>query len=614
LNITAVTFYFDLNSEYYSAIVNDFNKYAEENKKDIHVDINIITGDTVGVSVINYAEMIEASLKKNKYDIYFYENNYLPVYAPYLLDLNEYVSKSIIDKYDPKLLSDLCQVEGRLIGLPIALFYTVFYSNEPLLKQYNKPIPKTWNEMLETGKFILNEERKKNNTELTGFNGLFSDDNQGTYSIFEFLYSYRDSRDEGFPDIKSQTFIDALNMMKKLKTELSSDEEFLSDEMYAISRLFDGKTIFVKYWILNDLLLNMINYNMTNLPGVKEGISSSVPAGFNIGLNKNISDEKLEGALTALEFLSSEEIQKKYLKKRELVSAINSLYYDEDVCKYADCDLFINMQPYSNPPFSFKDDPINTNKFRHYVHNFLYGNMTAEEVSKKIIDITKVYNISLDKTNSGIIGLVSTIIISVTVLLMFLSLTVLFKENFHPFFKFLSIDFWIFSVIGSISMLCLSFTHYGNITEKKCFLKSLIHSLGYSLTLVPVLYKLITKFPEENGISKWVKKYKYIFFLFFIALDIIWNSLLLITPYTVEEVIIDDGQNFQKCKAESTTCKLIMIVKWIYILIMLLALALLIFIEWNIRSIHSDLLLIVSIIYIDILGLLIIIVFNYIIT
>jgi len=28
--------------------------------------------------------------------------------------------------------------------------------------------------MLETGKYILSEERKKNNTELTGFNGLFS--------------------------------------------------------------------------------------------------------------------------------------------------------------------------------------------------------------------------------------------------------------------------------------------------------------------------------------------------------------------------------------------------------------------------------------------------------
>jgi len=54
------------------------------------------------------------------------------------------------------------------------LLYTGFYSNLPLLEQYNKPIPKTWDEMIETGKFILNEERKKNNTELTAYNGLFN--------------------------------------------------------------------------------------------------------------------------------------------------------------------------------------------------------------------------------------------------------------------------------------------------------------------------------------------------------------------------------------------------------------------------------------------------------
>jgi len=48
------------------------------------------------------------------------------------------------------------------------------FSNKYLLAQYNKPVPKTWSEMLDTGKYILSEERKKNNTELKGFNGLFS--------------------------------------------------------------------------------------------------------------------------------------------------------------------------------------------------------------------------------------------------------------------------------------------------------------------------------------------------------------------------------------------------------------------------------------------------------
>jgi len=42
------------------------------------------------------------------------------------------------------------------------------------LEKYNKKIPKTWDELLETANYILNEEKKMNNTELIGYNGFFS--------------------------------------------------------------------------------------------------------------------------------------------------------------------------------------------------------------------------------------------------------------------------------------------------------------------------------------------------------------------------------------------------------------------------------------------------------
>jgi len=42
-----------------------------------------------------------------------------------------------------------------------------------LLEKYGKSIPKTWNELLETGEYILNEERKKNNNDISIYNGLF---------------------------------------------------------------------------------------------------------------------------------------------------------------------------------------------------------------------------------------------------------------------------------------------------------------------------------------------------------------------------------------------------------------------------------------------------------
>jgi len=43
-----------------------------------------------------------------------------------------------------------------------------------LLKKYKKKIPRTWNELINTGKEIVDEERKLNNTDLIAYNGLFN--------------------------------------------------------------------------------------------------------------------------------------------------------------------------------------------------------------------------------------------------------------------------------------------------------------------------------------------------------------------------------------------------------------------------------------------------------
>jgi len=49
----------------------------------------------------------------------------------------------------------------------------VLYSNIAYLERYNKEVPKTWDELFETGKYILEQERQKNNN-LVGYNGYFT--------------------------------------------------------------------------------------------------------------------------------------------------------------------------------------------------------------------------------------------------------------------------------------------------------------------------------------------------------------------------------------------------------------------------------------------------------
>jgi len=48
------------------------------------------------------------------------------------------------------------------------------------------------------------------------------DSEQGLYSLYEFIYSCRDSYNSTYPDLQDKSFKDSLNMLLKLKNEIAS--------------------------------------------------------------------------------------------------------------------------------------------------------------------------------------------------------------------------------------------------------------------------------------------------------------------------------------------------------------------------------------------------------
>ncbi|ORX84844.1 hypothetical protein BCR32DRAFT_111768 [Anaeromyces robustus] len=119
----------------------------------------------------------------------------------------------------------------------------------------------------------------------------------GLCSIYEFIYSCRESYDAPFPELTSETTVNALKLLKKVKTEVSSDEIFRSDSFMDIN-LFTGRGIFIRYWFIYRLLnIENFPYVISSLPGIKEGISSAAFTGYNIGIVKNIDEKKKEAAL-----------------------------------------------------------------------------------------------------------------------------------------------------------------------------------------------------------------------------------------------------------------------------------------------------------------------------
>ncbi|ORX84846.1 periplasmic binding protein-like II [Anaeromyces robustus] len=586
----------------YKAYVDGFNQYSRKNNLDIKVELNVMTRNNFTVSFENSYIMVESLLKKknHKYDIFIYDYTYLKNYSPYLLDLKNLFPKEHIDMYNKQVLSQACEYDGKLLGFPISLCYTAIYANKVLLDKYNKSIPQTWNELIETSKEIIEKEKALNNTDLVGYNGFMYDADNGLCSIYEFIYSCRDSIDSPFPEFTSETTVNALKLLKRIKNEISSDEIFRSDSFFDIN-LFEGRGIFIRYWFSN-ILYSLENspYILAKIPGIKEGISSTAFVSYNIGIVNDIDEIKKPAALKVIEYMTSREFQKSLILKNIIITGISSLYEDYEVCSIIPyCNVFSNVQPIIKPLYKTNDYVAYSEKFTNYFYEYLYNNgtETEESVLKKIDDITRIYYITTDlkETSSGLTIL---ILFSTTLTIMILSLIFLFSKKYQGLFSFIFKPGWIMMIIGMIMILVSGFTYFGPVTILKCNLKFILLSSGLTFIYIPILYKFIINFPEINKYSKWVYNHKLIFFSIFILFDIFIDGLIQIKSYNIKDIIINDGENFQICYPSNV----ISIINWImiiYILIIITIISLLIFIEWNAKDPFYDIKFIGSSIFIN---------------
>jgi len=53
------------------------------------------------------------------------------------------------------------------------IMISVLFSNKKYLERYNQKIPKTWDQLIDTSMYILEQERNSGNEELRGYAPLF---------------------------------------------------------------------------------------------------------------------------------------------------------------------------------------------------------------------------------------------------------------------------------------------------------------------------------------------------------------------------------------------------------------------------------------------------------
>jgi len=588
--------------------INDFNKYSKENNVGIKLILNLINPSNSSTSINDYGTTVETTLSKgqDKYDIIFFDNVYTKRYGKYLLDLNGKLPESHINMYKFNCFEDLCVCNSRLVSLPFFLDRRVFYVNMNLLNKYGKEIPRTWDELIETGRYIYDEELKRDNkTDLVIYNGSLEKSESGAHTFYEFLYSFRKSPNDPMPKIDSPEAVEALKKFKELKEKISSDEEFKLNNSYIKNRRYNNKAIFLKFWFQPAALPY---YKFTTLPGRVKGISSSSVGGSNIGIN--ISSKKQEAAIKVLEYFTTKDYQRKYSLRRQVFSGIMSLYQEDEVCEKMDCELVNSLQSFVRPTLENESFDKYSVHFIDYIYEYMFGNKSAEEVLKSILDLRKIYTISLNTKNSSAVGLIIFIIMCFTIGIILSSLLFLYISSFKSYFQFLPKDFWILSILGIIMVFCMSFTEYGEITVFKCHIRLCLLSLGFSLNMITILYKLVINFPDENKISNWVENHRYYFLSIFIGIDLIFNGLLLIRPYNINYIYELGGQKFQYCDLNQSLSKNVEYIFITYKILIILAFIILVFLEWNMRNIVFDIRILVSSIYIDGLCLILLLIFN----
>jgi len=611
VELEALAFGRDDSEQSYTSLVEDFNNYSQQNKLNIKINITLLSIKNSTFSMIDYGTIVDAFLKKNKFDLYFYDNVYIERYGKYLQELDDLIPESHISLFDPKVIEESCKYKKKLVGLPVVLGFSVLYSNPIYLNKYNKKVPETWDELLETSKYILKQEREQyNNYDLVGYNGLFDKTDVGTCSIHELLYSFRDSYESPVPRLRNKRSIEALKMMKKIKEEVASDDIFQSSDLDTCLKLFSGTGLFLKFFLFNKPVIDKIPYIVSPMPGREKGISGTSLTGYNLGINKGLKKVKLNAAIKAIQYITSIECQKKFLLNDALISPIVSLYEDKEVCEVLNCELYKNSQFTIRPnKINIMDYDVYSEKYRNYIYEYLFGNITVEVVLKNVEDILEIHYISLDTTDNNI-GRIEFYIIIILIALMTQSTIFIFIENFQPYFRFMSIDSWIVTVMGSIMTMLVCLTKNGLWTNFKCHLQLLLLFLGFSFNYMPILYKLVVQFPLENSVSFWIKRFKYPFLFFFFCIDCMFCALYIIIPFAIDDVIVDKGENFQVCKMKNSKGVILMFSMLAYKLLIVICLLGLMFVEWNIKLLFYDIRFSISGIYMSILSVILLIVFD----
>jgi len=254
----------------------------------------------------------------------------------HLLDLKPY-SGGAEREHFPAMVENMT-VGDRLVGMPWYTDAGLLYYRKDLLHQYGRPVPKTWEELIETAELIQRAERAAGRIvhgyvfQGRAYEGL-------TCNALEWVASYSGGsivRTDGQVDVRNSGVIQSLRMARHLVTRVSPPGVLNYNEEDTRGVFQNGNAVFMRNWPYAWGLMSKGDSAVSGRVGVAplpaggaQGRPAATLGGWSLGVSK-YSRFPREAADLVL-YMTSAEIQ----KKRAIQAAFNptrpALYSDPEI-------------------------------------------------------------------------------------------------------------------------------------------------------------------------------------------------------------------------------------------------------------------------------------------
>lgn len=322
-------------------------------------------------------------------DVYQTDIVWAPQLSDQFIDLTE-ATKDVTDAHFPSIIASQT-VNGKLVALPFYTDAPALFCRKDLLEKYNKPVPKTWDEMAATAKDIMEKERADGKADLWGFVFQGNAYEGLTCNALEWIKSSGGGQivePDGEISVNNEKAAAAIDRARGWIGTISPQGVLGYQEEELRGDWQTGNAVFMRNWPYVYALSNSADsavkgkFDVAPLPAMAEGEPpASALGGWNLAVSKYST--KQDAAIALVKFLASPEVQKAEAVELSRLPTIEALYDDKDVIAAQPFmanwkPIFQNAVPRPSAATKVKYNEVSS-KFWTAVHKTLAGSGTAAE-------------------------------------------------------------------------------------------------------------------------------------------------------------------------------------------------------------------------------------------